>query len=162
MIKKISRDEAIIFASFVEMFELSQEESDKLSIDVLAEEGMDSLPDILLHKLMREYLIVDLEITSNQYLKKVLSDKLNLQVEIIGDGKTRIACPCCGYKTVINDYDICKVCFWKYDGNNDENKYSSVNHMTLRDAMNNYNKFGVVKEDYKNILDPERKSRYDR
>lgn len=55
------------------------------------------------------------------------------------------ACPCCQYKTLDErgGYDICCVCFWEDDGNNDPTRYSGPNHITLGEGQKNFEKFGA-------------------
>jgi hypothetical protein len=61
-------------------------------------------------------------------------------------------CPCCHYKTLEErgGYDICPVCFWEDDGQDDEdadtNRVFSPNHMSLTRARENYRRFGACQE----------------
>jgi hypothetical protein len=64
----------------------------------------------------------------------------------------RYRCPCCRYKTLEErgGYDICPVCFWEDDGQDDEdadtNRVFSPNHMSLMQARENYRQFGACQE----------------
>src|SRR5579863_7782582 len=55
----------------------------------------------------------------------------------------RYRCPCCHYKTLEErgGYDICPVCFWEDDGQDDEDadtkRVFSPNHMSLTQAREN-------------------------
>lgn len=56
-------------------------------------------------------------------------------------------CPCCDYFSLEcrGEYDICRVCFWE-DGGQDLDQldeYSCPNHMTLREARQNFSEFGA-------------------
>ena len=61
-------------------------------------------------------------------------------------------CPCCHYKTLEErgGYNICPVCFWEDDGQDDEdahtNRIFSPNHMSLEFARENYRRFGACEE----------------
>ena len=61
-------------------------------------------------------------------------------------------CPCCGYKTLDErgGFDICPVCFWEDDGQDDAdaatNRAFSPNHMSLAQARENYKRLGVCDE----------------
>lgn len=59
-------------------------------------------------------------------------------------------CRCCDNKTIkeYNNYQICPICFWEDDGTTDENIYSGVNHLFLKDAKLNFITIGVCSEDY--------------
>ncbi|TCI31547.1 hypothetical protein EVJ33_00260 [Exiguobacterium sp. SL-10] len=58
-------------------------------------------------------------------------------------------CPCCGYKTLNEEppgtYDICGICFWEDDGVqfNDPDYEGGANTVSLRQAQQNYARFGV-------------------
>jgi Cysteine-rich CPCC len=58
-------------------------------------------------------------------------------------------CPCCHYKTLESrgQYDICPVCFWEDDGQDDANadidQVFGPNHMSLTQGRQNYQKIGA-------------------
>jgi hypothetical protein len=57
-----------------------------------------------------------------------------------------LQCPCCGYYTIIDNIDFCKVCFWFYGEVPDE-KFGflfGVNHQPLEKAKANFKQFGTV------------------
>lgn len=64
----------------------------------------------------------------------------------------RYRCPCCHYKTLESrgDYDICPVCFWEDDGQDDPDadihQAFGPNHMSLAQGRQNYQKIGAVEE----------------
>lgn len=64
----------------------------------------------------------------------------------------RYLCPCCHYKTLEErgGYDICPVCFWEDDGQDDEdaetNRVFGPNHMSLTQARANYRRFGACQQ----------------
>jgi len=59
-----------------------------------------------------------------------------------------LQCPCCGYYTIIEHFDICKVCFWQFDlsAHNRPDKVSGANRITLNEARKNYKKYGASEE----------------
>ena len=62
----------------------------------------------------------------------------------------KVRCPCCGYKTLPKraDDEICKVCFWQDDGQDDphaDEVWGGPNkELSLTTARANYREFGVV------------------
>ncbi len=55
----------------------------------------------------------------------------------------RMKCPVCGYLTIEEKWDICPVCFWEYEGDN-ETEESGANHgLTIAKARENYKWFGA-------------------
>lgn len=64
------------------------------------------------------------------------------------DAEALATCQCCGYRSLRERgiYDICRVCFWEDDGTTDADSVSSPNHMTLREARLNIQRFGAVTE----------------
>ena len=64
------------------------------------------------------------------------------------------ACPCCGYLTLSERraYDLCPVCFWEDDGNNDPDGDPGPNGVTLRDARLNFRAMGVSEERFKHLV----------
>lgn len=60
----------------------------------------------------------------------------------------RHACPCCGYKTITDTYDICGVCGWEHDPVQQDHPDDDggANKTSLRDAQRNYRRFGACDE----------------
>ncbi|HLG61050.1 MAG TPA: CPCC family cysteine-rich protein [Ktedonosporobacter sp.] len=64
----------------------------------------------------------------------------------------KYSCPCCGYKTLDErgGYDICPVCFWEDDGQDDAdattNRPFGPNHISLAQARENYKRIGACDE----------------
>jgi len=56
-------------------------------------------------------------------------------------------CPCCDYFSLGSraEYEICEICFWEDDGIDldDLDRYSGPNHITLRDARDNFRRFSA-------------------
>jgi hypothetical protein len=65
------------------------------------------------------WLKYNLQSVTNEFL----SEKLNIDT-IIGESVELEFCPCCGYRTIgeRGNYDICKVCWWEDDGQ--DNRHS--------------------------------------
>jgi hypothetical protein len=65
---------------------------------------------------------------------------------------TKYHCPCCGYRTLYErgGYDICQVCFWEDDGqdNHDADEVrGGPNHtLSLSEARRNFLKIGACEE----------------
>lgn len=54
-----------------------------------------------------------------------------------------IKCPVCGYLTVSEMWDICPVCFWEYEGE-DDTENSGANHgLSITEARKNFALFGA-------------------
>lgn len=77
---------------------------------------------------------------SNEQLAITVSNILKKRVFVNGKNPKRYSCPCCGEETlsIRGEYDICSNCNWEDDGNEDEDKYSGANHMTLKQGKKNY------------------------
>lgn len=100
----------------------------------------------------------------NSYLERQLS-KLGLHpVAIEGRPEPMAACPCCGYQSLSErgQYEICKVCFWEDNGSNDPDCLSGPNHMTLREARENFRRLGAVSEQARASVLPDGRERYSR
>jgi hypothetical protein len=110
--------------------------------------------------LILEYLISSYKGILNSYILNKLH-QININcLEIIGLEENLRSCPCCAYKTLDSngEYDVCKVCFWEDDGNNDPLIYSNVNKITLGDAQSNFIEIGAYDKKAlflleKNIID---------
>ncbi|KMQ60307.1 hypothetical protein ACM46_16965 [Chryseobacterium angstadtii] len=85
-------------------------------------------------------------------------------MSVSGKAQELNPCSCCDYKTIVEkgNYEICKVCFWEDDGTTDESKYSHVNHMTLKEAKDNFKIKGAILEKFLNFVDNEGKLKYDK
>lgn len=77
----------------------------------------------------------------NNVLGIMLQKFSNQSARVEGDEAKKYPCPCCGKMTLGNrgEYDICPLCGWEDDGIEEENKYSTCNHMTLAEGQINSN-----------------------
>lgn len=52
----------------------------------------------------------------------------------------RFACPCCGHRTITDQFDICPVCFWEHDPVQEADPEDAFgpNRVGLRQAQRNY------------------------
>lgn len=56
-------------------------------------------------------------------------------------------CPCCGYKTISGEYEICHICGWENDvTQRDYPDITGANRVTLRRAQRNFALFGAAAE----------------
>ncbi|PKF73282.1 CPCC family cysteine-rich protein [Chryseobacterium sp. PMSZPI] len=96
------------------------------------------------------------------YIEEKIKTLYNLPINVSGKARELISCSCCNYKTILEkgNYEICKVCFWEDDGITDESKYSAVNHMTLREAIESFNKIGVISDVFLKFSVNDNKLRY--
>src|SRR5262245_60974282 len=73
-----------------------------------------------------------------------------------------LRCPCCGYRTLGERgvYEICAVCFWEDDGQDDANAgeiWGGPNGtLSLTDARANFRSFGASSERRKQFVRPPR------
>jgi hypothetical protein len=69
----------------------------------------------------------------------------------------KYTCPCCGYKTLSEEppatYEICPICFWEEDDSGPDGP-CGPNHVTLREAQQNFIKFGYSDERLKEFVRP--------
>ncbi|MEU4570826.1 CPCC family cysteine-rich protein [Micromonospora sp. NPDC023956] len=69
-------------------------------------------------------------------------------------------CPCCGYLTLgeRGGYEICDVCFWEDDGQDDHDAArvrGGPNRLSLLDARRNYARYGASDpKDLKHVRPP--------
>lgn len=82
----------------------------------------------------------------NQCLSELILKITNKKVIVEGEPEKLFTCPCCQYETLKErgQYDVCPVCSWEDDGNNDPSRYSGVNHMTLEEGRANFDKYGAI------------------
>lgn len=66
-----------------------------------------------------------------------------------GSKGAKYACPCCGYKTLVEKpgatFAICAVCMWEDDPvqYEDPDYHGGANNVSLREAQNNFREFGA-------------------
>ena len=72
-----------------------------------------------------------------------------------------LRCPCCGFRTLSERgaYDICPVCFWEDDGQDDHNpdvvRGGPNGALSLTQARANYRRFKACEERFvKNVRPP--------
>lgn len=99
----------------------------------------------------------------NDYLKSQI-EGMGYFDEVVGSAEAMLPCLCCGYKTLRSrgSYDICKVCFWEDDGQTLLDKMSGPNHMTLREAKANFDRYGAVDEQARSFVLSDGRDRYQR
>jgi hypothetical protein len=120
---------------------------------------MNSLYDALL----RVALSASYRGVVNSYLRKEIST-LGFDQPVEGEMAVMTPCNCCGYCTLEEPVlgEICRVCFWEYDGTQDLDRVSGANHMTLRNARLNYDRFGAMSESARKHVAPDGTQRYAR
>lgn len=59
----------------------------------------------------------------------------------------RYTCPCCGYRTIGAEFDICDICAWQHDLVQEEEPYENgygANSVSLKEAQENFAAFGAA------------------
>lgn len=179
----MTRSEAIDLLVQRDLAQLSLDEREMLlmdwwSIDA-SDSRYDSLPDLLKVAIVStdqpedpvapQYDPLLLVALRSSYLG-VLNSYLENQIATLrrggdavdGDVEELAVCPCCGYRSLreLKAYEICRVCFWEDDGTTDLDNVSGPNHMTLREARLNVQRFGAItKRALAHVL-PDGKERY--
>lgn len=78
-----------------------------------------------------------------------------------------VRCPCCGCRTkeAFCDFEICPVCFWQDDGQNDDTAnevWGGPNKdLSLAQARLNFAAFGAVSENFRTHVRPRDASEMD-
>lgn len=92
------------------------------------------------------------------YVEKLV----NHSTRIEGEAGQSFACPCCGYKTLSErgGYEICKVCFWEDDGQDDTDadtvRYGPNGSLSLTQARANFHEFGACERRVLQFVRPPR------
>lgn len=75
----------------------------------------------------------------------------------LGAPKEFLACPCCGYRTITEEWDICEVCGWEHDSvqSNNPDYAGGANRPSLREAQRNFERFGAKDRDCPNHGKPD-------
>ncbi|MBQ7776686.1 MAG: hypothetical protein IJ379_12275 [Lachnospiraceae bacterium] len=87
------------------------------------------------------------DLYSNEKLAVIVSNILGSLISVEGDEPIRYGCPCCKKELLPTrgEYDICSNCGWEDDGNEQDDRYSYPNRMTLAQGRENYRMFGICK-----------------
>jgi Cysteine-rich CPCC len=79
-----------------------------------------------------------------------LSKEVNLGLGSLFKKLTRVTCPCCGYPTLEErgNYDICELCNWEDDGQDDEDSSKALGGpnggYSLDEARSNFQKYRIM------------------
>lgn len=113
--------------------------------------------DFLENNMEETDLDIEVQGVSNGFLSEILCMVIGQNIEIYGDVEKLFPCPCCGLRTLTEEYnldegtgyDICPYCNWEDDGTTDINVYRSINRGSIEDYRNriqaNYNKYYINK-----------------
>jgi hypothetical protein len=88
------------------------------------------------------------------------TDQLEKHSVVAGRDGGPYRCPCCHFKTLPErgGYDICKVCFWEDDGQDDQDaavvRGGPNGRLSLIEARENYTRFGACDEKFKENVRP--------
>lgn len=145
------------------MLRISRENAIKLIGDIrkVSETDIDLKKyfDVTFFENNMEQTELDIEVQgiSNGFLSEILCMITGQNIEIYGDVERLFPCPCCGLRTLTEEYnldegtgyDICPYCNWEDDGTTDINAYRSINRGSIADYRNrireNYNKYYINK-----------------
>ena len=145
------------------MLRISRENAIKLIGDIrkVSETDIDLKKyfDVTFFEYNMEQTEMDIEVQgiSNGFLSEILCMITGQNIEIYGDVERLFPCPCCGLRTLTEEYnldegtgyDICPYCNWEDDGTTDINAYRSINRGSIADYRNrireNYNKYYINK-----------------
>jgi hypothetical protein len=158
----IKRKDAIKFVAFLEMLSYSSEQHNYIITNILAESGDVNISEIQKSVIVRAYISNNLKWVLNKYLMFSIRSYTNVEVIVIGKEPKLYICNCCGFESLqkYGEYCICEVCYWEDDGSSKNEKYSSVNHMTLESAKKNFLHLGIIDEKYLKYAHKERTMKY--
>lgn len=147
--KVISRNEAIDLVAWNDLASLDINERYDIILDILDEVPVDAADEKYDAEIINFIKFQLLNVT-NEYLREILLKIQHVHFAIEGEPMLYEVCACCGYRTIREkgQYDICLNCFWEDDGTAEDDKVSAVNHMSLKDARNNYQQFGACSEEF--------------
>ncbi|WP_166888534.1 CPCC family cysteine-rich protein [Massilia sp. CCM 8734] len=101
----------------------------------------------------------------NTYLSMQLAlpdGNVTVEGDVDVDVDEMVVCLCCRYlsvQTSAND-EIGRVCFWEDDGMTELSSHSGLNHQTLRQAQENFQRIGAVTGASRRYVLPDGKQRY--
>jgi len=90
---------------------------------------------------------IDFDGVSNGFISQLIHAITGCEVEVIGEVNDLFSCPCCGYKSLTEAYDInegtgydtCPYCAWEDDGTTDIDSKRSINGGSIQDYRNKIN-----------------------
>ncbi|MCM1161731.1 MAG: hypothetical protein NC412_10950 [Roseburia sp.] len=100
---------------------------------------------------------INFEGVSNGFLSEIVFAVTGYKTEVTGKVEKLFPCPCCGFKTLtelydVNEgtgYDICPYCHWEDDGTTRIDEYRSINKGSIKEYQNNlrenFNKYYINK-----------------
>ena len=137
MMKKISRDEVFDLIVQIRLKTLKKEQTLAMLEDYEIYESSNIKDDML------KVVTYSYNGTTNGFLSEIYEVVSGERVEVEGDRGKLYPCPCCGYETLSElydvhlgtGYDICKYCGWEDDGTSDRDSISSVNKGTMNQYL---------------------------
>ncbi|MBF7074603.1 hypothetical protein ISG33_14450 [Glaciecola sp. MH2013] len=90
------------------------------------------------------------ELSENRQKLEQVSKGVNLGLGSFFKKLNRVTCPCCGYPTLEarGNYDICELCDWEDDGQDDEDSSKVLGGpnggYSLDEARKNFNKYRIM------------------
>ncbi|PTM54780.1 CPCC family cysteine-rich protein [Desmospora activa] len=164
---KLSREKRIslllnwwCFDDYDPKFELLPE---SLKQEILSsDEPMRDVMDERYNPLLIEALKHTFVGVKNEYLSNQITQIQRNDITVDGEEEKLMACPCFEYENLSerDQYEICPVCFWEDDGNDDTTRYSPPNHLTLAEARENFKKVRAETKEPLRFIEPDAKSRY--
>ncbi|MEM7244020.1 MAG: CPCC family cysteine-rich protein [Acidobacteriota bacterium] len=132
--------------------------TDDIRADMLANESPQHPGHPRYDPVLRDLLQGSFRGVVNAYLLRELS-RLGVEAEsIIGEPERMVACPCCRYLTIPPGDDgfcaICMACFWQDS--------PGGNHVSLRQARENFEKHGAMEPRFLGSVDPDAREKYAR
>jgi len=103
---------------------------------------------------------------TNEYIAELCRDIGHDYESVVGQHAELVPCPCCGACSLSSrgDYDICRVCWWEDDGQDNHNADTVMGgpnyHLSLTQARVNYLESGIsdpARTDLRQHQDPVRK-----
>lgn len=160
---KLKINEAISALGWFRLINLSEKDRKDFVSEVTQEDGFEG--DFFNSDLNQEILALiklELEGLKIEYLKKELEKVWTVSLTIEGTPKKLFSCPCCKYRTLPErgEYTICKNCFWEDDGSTDPEKWSACNHMYLKTARANFDKFGACNMESITLVDKDGNNKF--
>jgi hypothetical protein len=161
---RLKREEAILFLAIKDMESMEYSKREAAIIDMLDGDisNLEDVNDSKYNKLVIEWLVEKYKGVRNEFLSSEISSVLSDSISVSGEQEELFCCPCCNYKTLEErgQYEICRVCFWEDDGNDDGAKYSSVNGMYLKEARENFLKDEFIDKRAKEFVDSRGKDKF--